>query len=233
MAAFSDFHSTICKIEVNMENSHLKEISPKVTNPRLVERTHQRIYRAAAKLFAKKGYHKTTMREIAQAAEINPAYLYKYVSSKDDILYLFYLQVSDSFYRDQIERLEQDVDADPVDQMKRFVGEMFLVTTNRKLRSRLLTLLTESRHLEKDSLRSVLTLEVRAVRAVEGLIRRGVDQGVFRVSDAGLTANLLMLQFALYPVRHWNLKHAMTAEQYVDLMVETVLDMLNVPPEKR
>lgn len=41
---------------------------------------------AAAKLFAEKGFHRTTTRDIAQAADIAEGTLYNYFASKEDLL---------------------------------------------------------------------------------------------------------------------------------------------------
>jgi AcrR family transcriptional regulator len=41
---------------------------------------------AAARLFAEKGFHRTTTRDIAEAADVSEGTLYNYFSSKDDLL---------------------------------------------------------------------------------------------------------------------------------------------------
>jgi AcrR family transcriptional regulator len=47
------------------------------------ERTKTRIAQAAAALFAAKGYERTSVRDIAAAAEIDPAMVLRYFGSKD------------------------------------------------------------------------------------------------------------------------------------------------------
>ncbi|MFA4837170.1 MAG: TetR/AcrR family transcriptional regulator [Dehalococcoidia bacterium] len=47
----------------------------------------EEIYQAAARLFFKKGYHATGMRELAKAVGIDQAVLYYYYPSKAEILY--------------------------------------------------------------------------------------------------------------------------------------------------
>ena len=46
----------------------------------------EQIVKAAADLFAAKGFHRTTTKEIAEAADIAEGTLYNYFDSKDDIL---------------------------------------------------------------------------------------------------------------------------------------------------
>ena len=49
------------------------------------ERTKTRIAQAAAALFAAKGYERTSVRDIAAAAEIDPAMVLRYFGSKDTL----------------------------------------------------------------------------------------------------------------------------------------------------
>jgi AcrR family transcriptional regulator len=59
------------------------------------------IDRAALELFAQRGYHATSMRAIASAAEVQPAAIYHWYSSKEAILV--------TFQDDFMERLTEDV----------------------------------------------------------------------------------------------------------------------------
>lgn len=67
-----------------------KKVITQVKNTDLVEQKHHQIVQAASRLFSEKGYHKTSLRDISRESGINLSYIYKYISKKDDILYLFY-----------------------------------------------------------------------------------------------------------------------------------------------
>lgn len=58
---------------------------PKVTEAHVEARKHQ-IMDAAATCFAHKGFHRTTMHDICQMAELSPGAVYRYFSSKDQII---------------------------------------------------------------------------------------------------------------------------------------------------
>jgi len=47
----------------------------------------EQILEAAARLFAEKGFHRTTTRDIAEAAEVAEGTLYNYFANKDDLLF--------------------------------------------------------------------------------------------------------------------------------------------------
>lgn len=61
------------------------------------------ILRTASCIFAEKGFHSTTMRDISRATEISLAGLYHYFKSKDDILFL----IQDNCFGHVVERLEE------------------------------------------------------------------------------------------------------------------------------
>jgi len=65
----------------------------------------EQILRAAADLFASQGFHRTTTKEIAEAAHVSEGTLYNYFSSKNDLLFgivghLAKSQVSEDWFPD-------------------------------------------------------------------------------------------------------------------------------------
>jgi AcrR family transcriptional regulator len=58
---------------------------PKVTEAHL-EARRQQVLDAAAECFARKGFHRTTMHDICQMAELSPGAVYRYFRSKDEII---------------------------------------------------------------------------------------------------------------------------------------------------
>src|SRR3712207_6309283 len=61
------------------------------------------ILRTSARIFAEKGYHPTTMRDIARATRVSLAGLYYYCESKEELLFL----IQDNCFGRVLERLEE------------------------------------------------------------------------------------------------------------------------------
>ena len=59
-----------------------------IKNPERVAQRRTELIEVATKMFLERGFHNTSIRDIARACSFNVASLYMYVSSKDDILYL-------------------------------------------------------------------------------------------------------------------------------------------------
>jgi AcrR family transcriptional regulator len=77
-----------------MENSKVRRISKKdgirtySNDTDLVDSKRKEIINESTKVFVKKGYHQTNMRELSSAIGMSVGSIYHYVGSKQDILYL-------------------------------------------------------------------------------------------------------------------------------------------------
>jgi len=65
--------------------------------------TQEAILAVARRLFHQRGYHRTTLSEIAKQSNVSTANLYVYFSSKLSLLYAIY----DPWFRDRLTRLER------------------------------------------------------------------------------------------------------------------------------
>ena len=77
------------------------------------------ILRTAARIFAEKSYHSTSMRDISRATNVSLAGLYHYCKSKEELLFL----IQDNCFGRVLERLEkqlQEVD-EPVAKLTVFI----------------------------------------------------------------------------------------------------------------
>jgi AcrR family transcriptional regulator len=66
----------------------MTKIPSTVRDPKILAQRRAELVEVATTLFLEKGFHKTSIRDIARACPFNLAALYMYVSSKEDILYL-------------------------------------------------------------------------------------------------------------------------------------------------
>lgn len=177
------------------------------------------ILKKASKLFIKKGYSQTTMRDIAKATGINLGNLYSYISSKEDILCLAFGTYHDPamewFKREGILDIE-----DPKEQLKTALRQVLEMIHD--VMSDILMMYRETRVLPPKYLKIVLKKEGDLIQVFEEIISRGVEKKAFNVRDPFFAANMLVFQISLYPLRSWNLKRY-TREEYLALAEETIL----------
>src|SRR6185295_17312045 len=89
------------------------KIESQVEDPDRIERRREQLVTAAAKCFAKNGYHRTTIKEIADTAGVSPGLIYTYVKDKEDVLFLVILHVLETYLR-EIPRATIGIE-DPID----------------------------------------------------------------------------------------------------------------------
>src|SRR5438094_1459442 len=82
--------------------------APMNTQPGLRERKKQRtretIARAGQQLFAERGYHATTLPDIAEAADVSTRTIFAYFPSKEDILFSDFALMKDALAQALAER---------------------------------------------------------------------------------------------------------------------------------
>ena len=73
------------------------KVVSKVEIPELVKKRQEQIVKAAIETFGKKGYHVTTISEVAKRAKVSVGLIYQYVQDKEDVLFLALVEVLDSY----------------------------------------------------------------------------------------------------------------------------------------
>jgi AcrR family transcriptional regulator len=192
----------------------LQGINRDATNKRQLQ-----IIKKASKLFIKKGYSKTTMRDISKATGINLGNLYNFISSKEDILCLAFSRYHDPAMEWFNEGGVLDIE-DPREQLKIAVRQMLEMM--HQVTNDVLMMYRETRVLPPKFLKIVLKKEGDLIRVFEGIIARGVEKKLFEVRDPFFAANMLVFQLSLYPLRNWNLKKY-TSEEFLALSEESIL----------
>jgi AcrR family transcriptional regulator len=102
-------------------------------NVSLVENRHQQIVDGACRLFFKKGYHPTSMREIAKACGMSIGQLYHYISCKEDVLYLVLKHMQDVWYTYLKKANIEQID-DPIQRLRKALNHSLeFMIENKKL----------------------------------------------------------------------------------------------------
>lgn len=198
-----------------------RENGPKARGE-LFQKRQTQIVKKAAKLFMKKGYAQTSMREISKATGIDIGNLYYFIKSKEEILFL----VFEMLHRPEIEVFEKrgimEID-DPVEQLKAAVHG--LVDAGFKYKDEGLLLYRESKSLPKRLLKKILERESRVVSYVEEILVKGKKRKLFKVKDVSFTANMILYQLSLYSLRNWNMRKY-SKQELIDRMQEHIMKMV-------
>jgi Transcriptional regulator len=180
-----------------------KESKPR-RNRDLFQKRQMQIIKKATQLFMKKGYAQTSMREISRATGIDIRNLYYFIKSKEEILFL----VFDMLHRPELELFEKQgimsID-DPVKQLRAAIHG--LIDSGYNYGDEILLLYRESKSLPKRLLKNILARESQVVAHMEEILKKGVARKVFHLEDTSFSANMIVYELSLYPLRHWNMKN--------------------------
>jgi len=180
----------------------LKEIHTNIKNQQLVHKRRRQIVAAASKLFMEKGFHKTTIREIAEGAGLSQGAVYDYIESKEDILLMnhqIFLQQAEPIQNQYI-----DKGAPPLEKLRQVIRTelkmMDLWSDNVWMGYR------EYRHLPRNQLREVLKKEREHVNSLEAVVEECVEQGILRPSNTRLISNLIKILVEAWVLKQWDLQ---------------------------
>ncbi len=135
----------------------------------------------AGALFWQKGYHSTSMRDIANACKCKPANIYNYFESKEDILYEVILDITEQTVS-SIKHLEEDETTNSVDQLRSLIKSHFKFLVSKKQSSVLISD-TGLKELTAEHRKAVIQLRDKYDSIMRRVIRRGIDSGDFAVKD--------------------------------------------------
>ncbi len=199
----------------------VERVKTQIKDNELVRSKRLQIAVGASKLFIKKGYSQTSIREISKATGLTIGNLYDYITKKEDILFL----VFEVFYSTWVSRLEDEgvfAIEDPVLQLDTAVRKMLeLVNTHREM---VLLMYTETKLLPKGFQRIILEKESELVRYFETILQRGIEKGVFKVSDPFFAANMIVYLLSVEPLRGWNLRGRYRIEDINGQLMQFIKD---------
>jgi TetR/AcrR family transcriptional regulator, cholesterol catabolism regulator len=179
----------------------------------------QQVRAAALRLFRDKGYHATSMRDIAEAVGINKGSLYSYIRSKEDLLIPFFERAMGLLLA-EIEAISADPTLTPTERLKRALKAHILnVAENLDI---LTVYLSEWRQLTAASLSTVRGQRERYAALFLAIIEDGQRVGEFRQIDPRITA-LGMLGMCNYLFRWYRTDGRLAPDEIADVLTDLLL----------
>ncbi|MCB2228312.1 MAG: TetR/AcrR family transcriptional regulator [Desulfarculaceae bacterium] len=202
-----------------------KDIPTEVKDNDLVARRRRQIVDAAVHLFIRKGFHKTTTREIAKAAGFSIGTLYEYVTSKEDVLYLVCQAIHSEMEQRLTARLRHGING--ARDLEAAIGVYFTVC--HQMSDHILLIYQETKSLPAESRRFVLEHELRITGVFKELLTRGVNDFSLRPlspPETELVAHNIMVVGHMWAFRRWALADHFSLDQYIELQSDYLLGEL-------
>lgn len=143
----------------------------------------------AGMLFWQKGYHGTSMRDIADACDCKAANIYNYFQGKEDILFEVIKDITEQAVN-SVRHLEDDDTTSPLDQLRSFIDNHLSVLVQMK-KSSVLISDTGLQNLTRDHRKVIIELRDSYDRIMSKVISRGIESGDFAVKDVKVIVYLI------------------------------------------
>ena len=189
-----------------------------IKSKELVEKRREQIVLAAINLFAKKGFHKSTLRELSEVAGISHGNIYDYVGTKEDIFFLLH-EFVDKLATDALHRSMKNID-DPVEKLRRMVRSEFNLMY--QWSDAILLIYQECHILNKPLLKRLLERESAHVRLYEIVLQECIKKGLLLDCNTKAVANLIKVMVDAWVLKRWDLREHVTQSE----MERSILDLI-------
>jgi len=188
------------------------------------DKVRKKIIDAASALYVKKGFNATSIQEISEAAGVSLPVTYHYVKQKSSIMRMIMEDVLNTF-RENLLRMTRGVD-NPEEKLAIAMRVYFKVVEQQ--REKALLIYQKSNSLDRTSRARIMQLEVEVINIFGQMIREGIDRGLFKNKDVDLAAYNVMMAAHTWILKHWHFKNRLTLDEYIDLQLSNIFDMLKV-----
>ncbi|MBI4717476.1 MAG: TetR/AcrR family transcriptional regulator [Planctomycetes bacterium] len=176
---------------------------------------------AAEKLFAERGFQATSVRDIAEALDIQAGSLYAHIASKDDLLWEILCAAAERFFAAVEAIVAQDLVT--LEKLRRVIAAHVQVITSNLAAAAVYS--TEWRHLSQARRREFASRRNRYEEIVRGLVRACIREGTFTDVDEKF-ATLVILSATNWIYQWYRPDGAMSAEEIARKLTDLLLNGL-------
>jgi AcrR family transcriptional regulator len=157
------------------------------------------ILRTSARIFAEKGYHPTSMRDIARATEVSLAGLYYYCKSKEELLFLIQDNCFGRVHERLLERLRET--GDPVAKLRLVIENHLSFFAANMAEMKVLS--HEAESLAGEMREHVTARKQQYTRLVRRILSEVQQARAGDTGDAAPKLDLTVATYALFGMMNW------------------------------
>ena len=204
-----------------MKSNNIRTFS---TNPDLVEERRNQIVRCARQLFDKKGFDRTTMRDLGKACHMTSAGLYHYVGKKDDVLSLVIQDGYKIIYAFIREAGEYSEKHSPPEALALAIDRYYRTVDSHKASA---LFLSSNYTLFRPSVRLQIDETQENVTAVfHGILKKGCAGSHFSTENPWLCAYNIVGLGQLWAIRANILAKRLTIDEYIRLQTKQLFKQI-------
>ncbi len=180
----------------------------------------EQIYRASAKLFAERGYHATSMRDLAQALGVQGGSLYAHISSKEELLWEIVNRAADEFDA-ALEPIRDSKIAPPEKLRAALEAHFNVISQNKEI---VTVFFHEWKHLPIIKMEEITSRRASVERIYTQILEEGIRGGQFRKDLDVKLASLLSLSSANWTYQWFSATGRLSAREVADAFCAMLLE---------
>jgi len=200
----------------------LNRIKSNIKDKTLINKKRGHIANKSVELFVKKGYHQTTVREIAKASGMSMGALYDYISTKEDILFL----VCDHIHTTVSNKLKNSFieEKNALENLKVAIGEYYNIID--EIQDYMLLLYQETKSLNKNARKYVFNAELELTGIFENILKQCIKEKSIGLknTEVKLVAQNIMVAGQMWAFRRWILSRDNTINSYIERQTALILN---------
>ncbi len=187
----------------------------------LVKERRDHIVRCSTKVFAKKGYDRANMHELAKACDMSAGALYHYFGSKEETLYSI-INSATSQQADSLEDYGNELaTVNPTAALVELVREFYEWHDDNQ--DTTLFTYQETKNLPANAQQDIFSSEARILAVFEKLLTRGIGEGGFNIDDPKLIAHDMVVLGRAWALRRWHLRKRCSFQTCVKEQTDDIL----------
>ena len=195
--------------DFNFKSQH---IHAQVEDEALVQKNHKIIIDTASDLFAKEGYHNTTIRQIVKASGIGIGSIYQYVKNKEEILVL----ILEYILKQYEFRMTRALAFDDTPRKRLRIGiETYYRIVDRE-HEKITLAYASTISLSRPYREYIKELELKTNAIFEQLLIDGIKAGVYEPVNTKLVTYNIIMTAHMWALKRWYFKDIMTIDEYID-----------------
>lgn len=200
-------------------------IESRIDDPGRVEWRREQIVRAAVRCFAVNGYHRTTIKDIADTAGFSTGLIYSYVADKEDVLFLVFGLIFETYQREIPRRLEGVTDP-----LRRFTTAVraYCEAVDSNVGATVVGY-RESASLRPQRRKAVQAMELETNRLIADPVDACIAAGWFRAVNVDLLTFRLVFLAHGWALKHWHFAKIVTLDEYIEEGLDAQLEALLTP----
>lgn len=184
-----------------------------------MEQKRQMIFSGALACFEKDGYYKTTVNDIANAADVSAGSVYHYFSDKQDLMFQVILDILEAYNRDLPKALADFTD--PLERLQSAAIAYFRVVDKRISAS--LFSYRESKSLNREQLVTLKAKEIQTNSIILSCIESCIDAGYIQSIHPELQTYWIVTAAHSWGLKNWRLRHITNFEEYTKFTLSNIL----------